>query len=530
MRAAALPLALLLACTGGGDVPVAGAVPDGAVPVRVTLDGSPIARVSERFLSVAVDASQVLGGHWWSPDGRVEVGVGQTVVAPFDFSRPRLRRMARELAPALLRIGGTEADKVFYDLSEHPAASSPPPYELTLTRDLWQGIVDFAVASGFEVMFTLNAGPGPRDASGAWTPDNARNLLAHAAGRGDPVTVWELGNEVNGYPLIHGISVSGGELARDFATLRAVADELAPSALLAAPSSAYWPAVGEMGAVTADFLAAAGPDVDIVTWHYYPTQSRRCPVASVPAGPWTLLDPAALDEAGRWAAQVEGLAATHARNARVWLGETGNAQCGGEPGVSDSFVGSLWWIDELGLIAARGEGVVVRQTLAGSNYGMIDDATLEPNPDWWASVLWKRLMGSDVLAAASGDATLRARAHCAAAGGGLPPGAVTVALVNLSRERDVAIVLDGLGPQEARAYVVTAPDPVGREVRLGGVTLAVDADGAPPALDPVARRFDGDPWWTLPALSYAFLVLPDARAPACGRASDSRLDYRETPR
>ena len=82
----------------------------------------------------------------------------------------------------------------------------------------------------------------------------------------------------------------------------------------------------------------------------------------------------------------------------VWIGETGGAQFGGEPGISDAYLGGLWWLDELGLAARSGVEVVVRQTLSGSNYGLIDDKTLVPRPDYWNSWLWKRLMGQEVFA------------------------------------------------------------------------------------------------------------------------------------
>ena len=48
----------------------------------------------------------------------------------YDFGRVRLRNMASALAPGLLRIGGTEADRVFYALDEPSLAlaeSQPPP-------------------------------------------------------------------------------------------------------------------------------------------------------------------------------------------------------------------------------------------------------------------------------------------------------------------------------------------------------------------------------------------------------------------
>src|SRR5262249_58171455 len=90
---------------------------------------------------------------------------------------------------------------------------------------------------------------------------------------------------------------------------------------------------------------------------------------------------------------------------------------------------------ELGTMARLGVPVVVRQDLSGSNYGLIDDATLEPNPDYWASLLWRRLMGTRVLAAST-DATMPVRvyAHCARGGGG-----VTLLALNLSAKESVSV-------------------------------------------------------------------------------------------
>ena len=106
----------------------------------------------------------------------------------------------------------------------------------------------------------------------------------------------------------------------------------------------------------------------------------------------------------------------------IWLGETGNAQFGGEPGVSDTYIGGLWWLDQLGLLAASGVEAVFRQTLAGMNYGMMDPDTLELNPDYWNSLLWKELMGTDVyrVSLSGGDVSrVRVYAHSAGKGPGL---------------------------------------------------------------------------------------------------------------
>jgi len=75
----------------------------------ITVSASPVvAHTSSRYISFAVDLDQVTGGMFWSqaPGAR-----GNAPVAPYDFTRTRLRLLAHALAPAYLRISGTAANK-----------------------------------------------------------------------------------------------------------------------------------------------------------------------------------------------------------------------------------------------------------------------------------------------------------------------------------------------------------------------------------------------------------------------------------
>lgn len=423
--------------------------------------------VSPEFLSFAVDSGQVAGTVFWSEDPTAtepEVGI-----APYDFTRPALGLLAAELSPAWLRIGGTDADRLYYDLGE--GLSEPPDgYRGTLTEAQLQGAVDFAEAAGLQLFFTLNAGPSSRDEAGEWQPDNAQALLQWTAERQAPIGLWELGNELNGYALLHGESVSPETYGRDLQTLASLRDAHTPDALVAGPSSAYWPVNGEFLGFMEDALSQGGEHLDVVTWHYYPQQSERCPLQSRLATPETMLATDALDEGQLWADQVEGHRDDSAPHAQVWLGETGNAQCGGQPGVSDAFASSFWWLDQLGWLAQREQPVVIRQTLSGADYALIDESTLEPNPDYWVSVLHKRLMGPQVLQI-SGGGPLRVYAHCDAEN-------TTLAVINPS---DESVLLD-LGRQEL--WLLQADDLADRQITLNGEPLSAP-DGVLPPLEPV---------------------------------------------
>lgn len=474
------------------------------VEARVTLDVTePVAETLPEFLSFSVDTAQVVGGVFWNPD---PAGEPEIEVEPYDFSRARLVGAARHLAPAFLRVSGSACDFVYYDLSEAPG-EAPAPYELVMTRAQIDGMLDFVDGLGLSLMFGISAGPGARDESKRWTSENAREMIEYMKSRDAPVGHWELGNEINGFALFHGLDfgLSGSEYAADFRAARALIEELTPGVPLSGPSSAFWPKAGELAPVLPDFLEAIGPDIRAVSWHYYPQQSERCPLQTVRASPTSLLTPERLDEVSRWADQIAAEVEAHNPGAEIWLTESGNAQCGGAPGVSDVFTASFWWLDQLGLLARRGYRTVVRQTLSGSDYGLLDDVTLDPRPDYWASVLWKRLMGAEVFMVTSDQPTLRVYAHCAPG----REGRATVLLLNIDQEQTFRAQLDGAPNAPTARYVVSSPEPTGSVVQLGGLTLEMDAQGGIPALMP--EPLEGAAL-DVPPLTYVFVTLEGVTA------------------
>ena len=100
----------------------------------------------------------------------------------------------------------------------------------------------------------------------------------------------------------------------------------------------------------------------------------------------------------------------------IWLGETSSSYDGGVPGVSDSFVAGFMWLDKLGVAARLGHKVVIRQSFYGGVYSLIHEKSFDPFPDYWSSLLYKRLVGRRVLKVRGGialDRKIRIYAHCA---------------------------------------------------------------------------------------------------------------------
>src|SRR3569833_391142 len=159
----------------------------------------------------------------------------------------------------------------------------------------------------------------------------------------------------------------------------------------------------------------------------------------------------------------------------MWLDETAEAACGGDM-IAAQFVDVFRFLHQLGSLAQKGVKVVMHNTLAASDYGLLDESTLEPRPDYWAGVLWKRLMGTTVLnPEAQSDASVRVYAHCMK---GVPGG---VAMVAMNTDADAKHSIGITTPAER--YTLSSDALTSNAVSLNGAVLRANADGSLPALN-----------------------------------------------
>jgi len=181
--------------------------------------------------------------------------------------------------------------------------------------------------------------------------------------------------------------------------------------------------------------------------------------------------------------------------------------------------------------------VMARQSLVGYNYSLLGNWPVEPikpNPDYFTTVLFRRLFGNTVLATAAdaapwppsaapaaGGERARAFAFCAAE----KSGGVAVAMVNFDAKSPADFAFDAaLGRQ--REYLLSpgaAPVVAGaawssRHMLLNGKPLEMQGPAwkLPPALatgQGKAGAVAGQV--TLSPLSVGFAIFPDAKAAAC---------------
>ncbi|WP_347136756.1 glycoside hydrolase [Parahaliea mediterranea] len=427
------------------------------------LHHAPLRRVDPRYLSWSIDISVFAGGLWWEGATRARRGVGTLPVPPLSLDSKKLDRLVASLGPAYLRIGGSEADKIHY--------FEAPPGEkqaLVLKREQWDSLQAFIARHDLGLIFTCKYGLFRRSEHGSWEGGELERLLRYSVERGQRIDVFELGNELNAYWAFHGLRSQprARRLAADYDTFTRLVRRYFPQARISGPGSAFWPRLGEtvrpFSRITPRFLASLENGLDIVDWHYYPFQSERSPVRTRAARERHMLDPRSFEDFARYSRQLARLRDRFQPRAELWTGETGSAQCGGQPFLSDRWASSFWWADQLGMGATLGQRVMVRQALIGGDYGLIDRLTLKPRPDYWVSWLWRRLMGETVYSVRSSDPRLRAYLHAH------PTRDMrTLLLINL-HDTPLAVNLEGF-PEPLERYTLTAKHPGSRRLRINGV-------------------------------------------------------------
>ncbi|VUD42506.1 hypothetical protein TDB9533_00705 [Thalassocella blandensis] len=387
----------------------------------------PVMQVDPLYMSLSIDISVLAGGYWWEGSQSVKRGLGVNRIPALDLTQPRLDKYIAALAPFYLRIGGSEADKVSY--LEQTCKDN-----LFIAESQWHELHNLLSRHKLKLFFTAKYGLFQRQQHGSWEGQELETLLQHSLQQSLQMEVIELGNELNAYWIFHGLSAQPGpkKLARDYNTFAAMVRKYYPSAKICGPGSAYWPKIGEAGApfsnLTRSFLEQVDPSsIDIIDWHYYPYQSRRSPIRTRTATQNAMLNPKSFGDFAKYTRTLLHWRDRYQPHAELWTGESGSAQCGGQPGLSDRWISSFWWADQLGQGAQLGQKVMIRQSLIGGEYGLLDRVSLTPRPDFWVSFMWANLMGDHAIPVLVADDKIRAYCHSSKDGQ-----SKTLMLINLS--------------------------------------------------------------------------------------------------
>ncbi|QOY92015.1 hypothetical protein IRI77_15190 [Paludibaculum fermentans] len=486
-----------------------------------------IGSVDERFQSFNVEMVEVTGGRFWAPYRKPSGAAAESAAAapsvpgldptafrmrqPIDLSNPRLRKLAAALGPAYVRVSGTWANSTYFHDADTPAPATPPTgFGGILTRGQWRGVVDFARASDARIITSFAVSDGVRDSHGVWTPDQARKFAAFTKAAGGRIAAAELFNEPN-FAAIGGApkGYDAAAYGRDFAAFKAFAKESLPEMIILGPGSVgegALAATGFSGLSTKDILQATGRGVDGFSYHFYGGVSKRCGAmkGAPQTSPEAALTPEWLALTDREAAYYTKLRDQFEPGKPLWLTETGETACGGNPWAA-GFLDTFRYLNQLGSLAKRGVQVVAHNTLAASDYALIDEETLTPRPSYWGALAWRKLMGTTVLeAGTSSSPDVHLYSHCLRG----QPGGVAVLAINADR----ATAFELLTPLPSSRYELKADDLTGSAVQLNGRELKLGADDSLPAIT-------GQPTAAgkirLAPASITFLAFPNAGNASC---------------
>jgi len=487
-----------------------------------------IGTADERFQSYNIEMIEVTGGRFWkpytengkpasAPAGPVPAGMDPSMYEyrpPINLANPRLRALAAALGPSYVRVSGTWANSTYFHDSDTPPPAKPPEgFGGVLTRQQWKGVVDFSRAVDAKIVTSFATSPGTRDARGVWTPAEARKVFSYTKSIGGSIAAAEFMNEPT-YAEMGGApkGYDAASYGHDIAVFRPFVKTVAPEMVILGPGGvgegiSLMP-IGLAGSVlkTEDLLKATGPVFDDFSYHSYGATSKRC-AALGPASQTTAeaaLSEDFLSRADTIEAFYASLRDKFEPGKPLWLTETADAACGGNPWAS-TFLDSFRYLDQLGRLARNGVQVHIHNTLASSDYGLLDENTYAPRPDYWAALLWRKLMGTTVLdPGTSPAASLHLYAHCLRGGSG------GVALLAINADRVASPSLDL--PATTRRYTLTAHNLTDSSVQMNGSELGLGDHDELPVLEGKPEKSGRV---SFAPVSITFLAIPDAHNRAC---------------
>ena len=475
--------------------------------VTLKSDGLNVLReMNPRLVSYNVEMTEVTGGTFWKAytpeqvDGTEEfppisdwrdMGKLQQWYDPIDLTNPRIRALAKELGTAWVRVSGTWANKTYYDFDGHTNGVVPEGYQNLLTKQQWLNLLDFAKEIDAKVLVSVANCPGLHKADEPWPSHQAELLFKISKEYGVPIAAAEFTNEPN-MMMISGLPLgyTAEDHARDHDLFGAWLRENYPECLFVGPCT-----VGDIeinmggdnkagGGIasamqmvnTKELLGENKVKMDVFSYHYYNGISER---GASMGGHWDfdkVLSDEYLTVAADCAKQYVPIKEKYVPGGEMWVTESGDAGCGGNTWAS-TYADVPRTLNELGEFCTVTNGVIFHNTLASSDYGFLKHGTFEPRPNYFAVLLWNRLMGSTVYDCRELAEGSRIYAHSRKDG---KEGTAYLVVNNSNESLHLNL------PKEAELYLLHGQDKFrSRVMTLNGKPLVLSEDDELPELTPV---------------------------------------------
>ncbi|KAM6956294.1 inactive heparanase-2-like [Aplochiton taeniatus] len=326
------------------------------------------------------------------------------------------------------------------------------------------------------------------------------------------------------YRSMVGHTVNSTQLAKDYTLLRS----LLQSVRYYNRAQLYGPNAGRPRknaiVLLEGFMKNAGSVVDAVMWQHYYMDGRVNKVED-------FMKTRLLDTLAEQITKVLKVVNTHAPGKKVWLGGVGPAWIGGTNNLSDTYAAGFLWLNTLGMAAVHGVDVVMRHSFFDYGYTHLVDQNFNPLPDYWLSLVFKRLVGPRVLAVQVAGLQrkprpgtvirdkLRIYAHCTSFyNQNYVRGSITIYIINLHRSRKKIKLAGTLRNKTVHQYLMQPYGTDGlhsKSVQLNGEKLLMVDNETFPQLKP--RTLRAGRTIAMPPMTIGFYVIKNINAYACRR-------------
>lgn len=430
-----------------------------------------------------IEFAEVTGGTFWkaytpgqiagTEPFHVDISGGLTaaykdlmqVYPPIDLYDEKLRKLAKNFGPLWVRVSGTWATKTYYDLDDAMGGKVPEGFLNTLTRKQWIGVLDFVKEVGAKLMVSVSGCPGVYGVNEppvpAWTPKEAEKLFKFSADYGVPISGSEFINEPNmlaetGFPK----GYTAADHARDQKIFYSWLKENYPDCIYIGPGSVGDTSIGKSGGVelltdnvTTPMLMGEDPcKLDVFSYHYYNGVSDRL-AGAMPSAHWQPEEANSeeyLAVAGNSARTYAPFRDKYCPGGEMWVTESGDAGGGGDSWAS-TYLDVIRTLNEAGEFSTLTKGAIFHNTLAASDYAYLDRITHDPRPNYFAVLLWTRLMGTTVYDTAE---PIRMGAHVYAQSRKDGKEGTVYLVINNSETEATTVEL----PKEATVYALQGKD------------------------------------------------------------------------
>ena len=389
-----------------------------------------IRKINPRLVSYNIEMTEVTGGTFWKAytEGQIagteefpklEGGFNNhTAMAglmqyypPIDTKNQKLISLAKELGPVWIRVSGTWATKTYYDFDGTTGGKAPEGYQSVLTREQWASLVEFVKAVDGKLLVSASNCAGDHKDGGPLDLTQIKKLFALTDELGGRIDAFEFMNEPNMLQISGApVGYTFEDYVRDQDIANAWVKENYPDCLIVGPCNTgltdeadksdpmatMGAGIGNMMVMgrVHDLMCGAKIPMDVYSYHYYNGISERI-AGMMPKGHW----PAEMAHSDMYLAVAPSICKSnipprdkYVPGGEMWVTESGDAGGGGNTWAS-TYLDVLRTLNELGSFCTLTNGVIFHNTLASSDYGFLEHGSFNPRPNYFAALLWTRLMG-----------------------------------------------------------------------------------------------------------------------------------------